>query len=125
MLFTAPAVWQDRLETWVFGADNGGTTAWRISNGQLTQIWSKLTVGSSPVLVGGLLYVYDPNGGLHIYNPRTGADIATLDCGRGHWNSPIVVDGRIALPEGTANTGRGGAPTAATAVIDIWRLPKK
>ena len=115
MLFTALAVWRDRLETWMFGADNGGTTAWRISNGQLTQIWSKLTVGSSPVLVGGLLYVYDPNGGgMHVYNPRTGADIAALDCGRGHWNSPIVVDGRIALPEGTANQH------VTTGVLNIW-----
>jgi outer membrane protein assembly factor BamB len=119
MLFTAPAVWRDRLETWMFGADTAGTTAWRIGNGQMTQIWSKSTAGTSPVVVGGLLYVYDPNGGLHVYNPRTGADIATLDCGRGHWNSPIVVDGRIALPEGNANDH------ATAGVLDIWTLPTR
>jgi outer membrane protein assembly factor BamB len=117
LLFTAPAIWRDRMETWMFAADGGGTTAWRISNGQLTQIWSKPTGGSSPVVVGGLLYVYDPGGGgLHVYNPRTGAGIATLDCGRGHWNSPIVVDGRIALPEGTANDH------STAGVLDIWTL---
>jgi hypothetical protein len=26
-----------------------------------------------------------------------------LPAGRGHWNSPIVADARIALPEGNAN----------------------
>jgi outer membrane protein assembly factor BamB len=118
IMFTAPAVSRDRLETWMFAADIGGTTAWRVSNGQLTQIWSKSVAGSSPVVVGGLLYVYNPQGGgLHVYNPKTGADIATLDCGSGHWNSPIVVDGRVALPEGSANDHTG------VGVLDIWTLP--
>ena len=46
-----------------------------------------------------LLYVYNPNGGLQVYDPTSGTQIANLTCGGGHWNSPIVVDGRIALPE--------------------------
>jgi outer membrane protein assembly factor BamB len=118
LLFTAPAVWRDGSETWMFAADGGGTTAWKFNNGRLTQIWSKPVAGTSPVVSGGLVYVYDPNGsGLHIYNARTGADIATLPCGHGHWNSPIVVDGRIALPEGSANDH------AATGVLDTWTLP--
>jgi outer membrane protein assembly factor BamB len=117
LLFTAPAVWRDRSDTWMFAADGGGTTAWRVTNGQLTQIWSKSIGGSSPVVAGGLLYVYDSaGGGLHVYNPTTGAAIATLDCGSGHWNSPIIVDGRIALPEGSANDH------ATMGVLDIWTL---
>jgi outer membrane protein assembly factor BamB len=119
MVFTAPAVWRDRLDTWLFASDTGGAAAWKISNGQMTQIWSKSTPGSSPIVVGDLLFVYNPGGGLHVYNPRTGADLATLDCGRGHWNSPIVVDGRIALPEGSANDH------ATTGVLDIWTLPAR
>ena len=39
---------------------------------------------------------------------------ATLSAGSGHWNSPIVADGRIALPEGDANDH------ATTGVLDIW-----
>ena len=39
--------------------------------------------------------------------------MATLDAGPGHWNSPIVVDGRVALPEGNANDHR------TTGVLDI------
>jgi hypothetical protein len=42
--------------------------------------------------------------------------VTTLACGAGHWNSPIVVDGRIALPEGDANDHR------TSGVLDIWRL---
>ena len=37
--------------------------------------------------------------------------------GSGHWNSPIVADGRIALPEGDANQHR------TNGVLDIWSLP--
>ncbi len=118
MLFTAPAVWQDRSGTWMFAADNGGTGAWRIRNGQITQAWSNSTAGTSPVIAGGLLYVYDPNGGLHVYNSKSGSEVAILDCGRGHWNSPIVADGRIALPEGSANDH------ATAGVLDIWTVPE-
>jgi outer membrane protein assembly factor BamB len=87
-----------------------------MSNAKLTARWSYSIPGTSPVVAGRLLYVYNPNGGLHVYDPRTGMAIATLDCGGGHWNSPIVVDGRIALPEGSANQHSTGG------VLDIWTL---
>jgi hypothetical protein len=117
MLFTSPAVWRDRSGAWMFAADNGGTTAWRISDGQLTQIWSNSTGGTSPIVAGRMLYVYNPSGGLHVYDPWSGAEVTKLDCGSGHWNSPIAVDGRIALPEGNANQH------ATTGVLDIWTVP--
>jgi hypothetical protein len=67
------------------------------------------------VLAGGLLYVYDVgDGGLNVYRPRPGRLVATLPAGPGHWNSPIVVDGRIALPEGDANDHE------TSGVLDIW-----
>jgi hypothetical protein len=114
-LFTAPAVWRSRGVTWVFAADNGGTAAWRFSGGRLHLAWRKATGGTSPVVAGGLLWVYDPGGGLNVYVPRTGRVVRTLDCGGGHWNSPIVADGRVALPEGDANQH------ATSGVLDIWR----
>jgi len=117
LLFTAPAVWHDRATTWIFAADGGGTAAWTVANGKLTRIWNHATGGTSPVVAGGLLYVYNPNGGLRVYDPRRGTQIASLDCGGGHWNSPIVVDGRIALPEGNANQH------STTGVLDIWTAP--
>ncbi len=116
-LFTAPAVLHDTAGTWLFAADNGATAAWILQRGRLEQKWRNSQAGTSPVIAGGLLYVYDPGGGLRVYQPDTGRQIAELECGAGHWNSPIVVDGKIALAEGNANAHR------TTGVLDIWRLP--
>ena len=101
--------------TWLFAADNGGTAAWRFRNGRLTQAWRNGTGGTSPVVAGGLLWVYNPGGGLNVYVPSSGKLVGTLACGTGHWNSPIVVDSRVALPEGNANDH------ATSGVLDIWR----
>ncbi|MGH9691339.1 MAG: PQQ-binding-like beta-propeller repeat protein [Candidatus Acidiferrales bacterium] len=116
-LFTAPAVWRHGAETWMFAADNGGTAAWTLQNGKLAARWKNGNGGTSPVVAGGLLYVYSPEGGLRVYDPTKGTQIADLASGSGHWNSPIVVDGKIALPEGNANQ------RASTGVLDIWSLP--
>ncbi len=115
-LFTAPAVWRTKTRTWMIAADNGGTAAWALRNGRLHRVWRNGNGGTSPVLAGGLLWVYGPGGGLRVYLPSTGTLVATLDAGGGHWNSPIVVDGRVALPEGNANDH------ATSGVLDIWRL---
>jgi putative pyrroloquinoline-quinone binding quinoprotein len=116
-LFTAPAVWRHGGTTWMFAADGGGTTAWTLSGTQLTQAWHNGNGGTSPVVAGGLLYVYDPGGQLRVYDPVAGTQLASLDCGGGHWNSPIVVDGKVALPEGNANSH------AKTGVLNIFRAP--
>ena len=116
-LFTAPAVWRHGTETWMFAADNGGTAAWSFENGELVAMWKNRNGGTSPVVAGGLLYVYSPRGGLRVYDPVKGTQIADLESGSGHWNSPIVVDGKIALPEGDANQH------ASTGLLDIWSLP--
>ena len=114
-LFTAPAVWRTNGQTWLIAADGGATQAWRLRHARLHSMWRNDTNGTSPVIAGGLLYVFDPNGGLDVYQPGTGKLVATLPSGGGHWNSPIVVDGRIALPEGDANDH------ATSGVLDIWR----
>ncbi|HZQ89314.1 MAG TPA: PQQ-binding-like beta-propeller repeat protein [Gaiellaceae bacterium] len=115
-LFTAPVVWHSGATTWFFAADNGATAAWTYSKGHLTQVWKHDTGGTSPVVAGGLLWVYDPGGGLNVYQPASGALVATLPCGGGHWNSPIVIDGHVALPEGNANDH------ATSGVLDIWSV---
>jgi hypothetical protein len=53
---------------------------------------------------------------LLVYQPGTGQQVASLDAGAGHWNSPIIVDGRIALPEGNANDHN------TSGVLNIWRV---
>ncbi len=115
-LFTAPAVWPNGTETWLFAADNGGTAAWTVTGGRLAQVWKNGNGGTSPVVADGLVFVYDPSGGLRIYDAQSGRILTTLACGSGHWNSPIVVDGMIALPEGNANRH------STSGVLDIWRV---
>ncbi len=116
-LFTQPAVWQYGGQTWMFAADDGGTAAWQVQNGMLHEEWRNGTGGTSPFEADGLLFVYAPAGGLNVYEASSGKRIVTLPCGRGHWNSPIVVDGKIILPEGNANRG------VTRGVLDIWTLP--
>ncbi len=117
-VFTAPAVWRTSTATWIFLANAAGTAGYVLEDSTLDQRWETATPGTSPVLAGGLLYVYDPGGsGLHVYDPRTGHELGVLPAGRGHWNSPIVVDGVVALPEGNANDQH----TRGT--LNIYRLP--
>ena len=114
VLLLAPAL--ALLGTWVFVANYAGTQAWRLVKGRLRRAWQNARPGTSPVVAGGLAYIYDPNrGGLNVYVPKTGHRVATLPAGPGHWESPIATDGRIALPEGNANDHR------SSGVLDIYR----
>ena len=64
-------------------------------------MWKNDTGGTSPVIAGGLLWIYDPSGGLNVYRPASGKLVRSLPAPAGHWNSPIVAGG-------------GGLPRAAT-----------
>jgi outer membrane protein assembly factor BamB len=116
-LFTAPAVWRNGKRVLLIAADGGATQAWSLRGGRLHSAWRVDHGGTSPVIAGGLLWVYDPGGGgLRVYQPENGTLDGTLPAGPGHWNSPIVTDGRVALPEGDANSH------STSGVLDIWRL---
>src|SRR4051812_564526 len=99
VMVTAPAV----LGSSVFVATDSGTNAYRVRGGKLKRVWSRSDAGTSPVVAGGLLYVYDPSGALNIYVPKSGRRLRTLSARSGHWNSPIAIAGRVWLPEGDAN----------------------
>jgi putative pyrroloquinoline-quinone binding quinoprotein len=104
MLFTQPAAWRRGARTAVFVADENATAAYTLVHGRLRQAWQNGTPGTSPLLVGGLLYVYDPaGGGIAVYRPSSPRQLARLAGAPGHWNSPIVVDGHVVEPEGDAN----------------------
>jgi len=110
-LFTAPAVWRRDGRTTTFIADEHATAAYVLRHGRLYRAWQNNTPGTSPVMAGGLLYVYEPDGGgIYVYRPSSPDPIAKLAGEAGHWNSPIVVDGHVVEPEGDANahvlTGR-------------------
>jgi outer membrane protein assembly factor BamB len=111
-VFSAIAVGRSRL----YVANDAGTWAYVLRRGRLSVTWRRSEAGTSPVLAGGLLYVYNTDGGLNVFRPATGALVVRLQAGAGHWESPIVTDGRIALPEGDANShGTSG-------VLNIYRL---
>jgi hypothetical protein len=117
-LFTAPAVWRHGSQTSVYVADNEGTAAFALRGGRLHPLWSNSTPGTSPILAGGLLYVYDPSaGGIDVYSPGSATAIAKLPGSSGHWNSPIVVDGHVVEPEGDANDH------ATSGTLDLFTAP--
>jgi hypothetical protein len=110
-VFTAPAVWRSR----VFVATDSGLVCYVLRGNRLHVSWRKSVGGTSPVVAGGLLYVY--NGSLNIYAPTTGKLLASFGVGSSHWNSPIVTDGRVAVPTGNANDH------STHGELDIFRLP--
>lgn len=115
-MFTAGAVWKHNGQITLIVADNGGTEAWNFTGGKLVQSWKNSNGGTSPVVADGMAFVYDPQGGMRVYDAEKGTQIADLQCGAGHWNSPIVIDGKIALPEGNANR------PSSSGVFDIWTV---
>jgi hypothetical protein len=116
-LFTQPAVWHHGKGTTVFVADSEGTAAYAVRRGRLRRLWENGTPGTSPILAGGLLYVYEPNdGGIEVYSPSSVNPIAELPGSSGHWNSPIVVDGHVVEPEGDANDH------ARTGTLELFTL---
>jgi outer membrane protein assembly factor BamB len=119
-VFSEPAVWRSPSgTTYVFVTTAAGTAAYRLGPGRRLSIaWQNATPGTSPVIAGGLLYVYDEiHGALLVRNPVTGHQLRSLPVGRGHWNSPIVIGGRIVLPVGNANDH------TTTGTLDIYHLP--
>jgi hypothetical protein len=114
-VFSTMAVWRAHGVVRLFVANDYGTWAYVLRRGRLRVAWRRGDAGTSPVLAGGLLYVYNPSGGLNVLRPATGSLVARLPAGVGHWNSPIVTDGRIALPEGDANDHN------TSGVLNIYR----
>ena len=120
-VFTAPAVWTSGGRTYVFVADNSGTAAYVLVGGRhsrLRVVWQNASPGTSPVIAGGLLYVYNQSDSLMtIRQPTSGVLLKSLSSQAGHWNSPIVVGARIILPTGNYQD------QSSTGVLDIYHLP--
>ncbi|MGO9901401.1 MAG: PQQ-binding-like beta-propeller repeat protein [Solirubrobacteraceae bacterium] len=118
-VFTEPAVWTSGGRINVFVADNDGTADYVLGADRRLHIaWQNGTPGTSPVVAGALLYVYDQlDGLLKVYRPASGDVLASLPAASGHWNSPIVVGGRIILPVGNDNDHRNSG------TLYIYHLP--
>jgi len=120
-VFTQPAVWRDGSRILLFAATNAGTAAYELEGGaapRLHMLWQDGTSATSPVVSGGLLYAYDQSDGkLFIRQPLSGATVRVLPVATGHWNSPIVVGGRIIETTGDYHAGSGPS------TLEIWHLP--
>jgi hypothetical protein len=120
-VFPAVAVWARSGRPLVFAATGSGTAAYALVGGsrpRLRVAWQNGTGGTSPVLAGGLLYVYDLGGSLKIYEPGSGRLLRSLDAASGHWSSPIAVGGRVLLP-----TGGSTSDDASSSQLFIYHLP--
>lgn len=117
-IVSQPAVWTHAGHIYVFVTDGAGTAAYVLgSNLRLSEVWSDSQAGTSPLIAGGLLYVYNPDGNIVVHNPITGQIFAFLTAAKGHWNSPIVLGGRIIEPTGDANAHQ------TTGTLYIFHLP--
>jgi hypothetical protein len=105
----------------MFVANDSGSAAYELVGGshpRLRVAWHNGTPGTSPVIAGGLLYIYDElDGALNVRAPASGVLRRSLPLSPGHWNSPIVVGGRIIEPTGSDREA------AATSTIAIYHLP--
>ncbi len=120
-VLTAPAVWRHGGRTLVFVGDDSGSAAYELTGSHqptLRTAWQDSTPGTSPVVAGGLLYIYDElDGRLVVRAPVSGAALRSLPVAGGHWNSPIVVGGRIILPTGSYHD------SSSSSTIEIYHLP--
>ena len=107
-----PIVWRDpRTGTlWLFVPNFCGLDGYQVqtSSAGVTSLhlaWSAGTVASSPVISGGVLFAatsqallaFDPNSGHEVWSSASAT--AGGDIGYIHWESPIVVDGRVYCPD--------------------------
>jgi outer membrane protein assembly factor BamB len=113
---THPAVWNDSHgQTWIFVANNCGFSAFKVltaANGttSLQVAYSnKQDTGSSPFIANGLLFLQD-NNVLRVLNPTDGNLLwssndpgAHGSIGSLHWQSPLVVNGVVYVPDDNGN----------------------
>jgi hypothetical protein len=115
-------MWSHGGRVYVFVADGSGTAAYTVrvdGKPRLVTAWQNGSAGTSPLVAGGLLYVYDElDGRLNVYDPTGGRLLRSLPAAAGHWSSPIVVGGRIILP-----TGGSPANNASSSSLFIYHLP--
>ncbi|HEX6122463.1 MAG TPA: PQQ-binding-like beta-propeller repeat protein [Ktedonobacterales bacterium] len=110
-IFTQPAVWREGAGTsWVFVAGQCGLGAYQVTTdgsgaARLRLVWRNDTVGSSPILAGGVLFLatsgqvlaLDPHTGRQLWSsarPGAGGSIGGI-----HWESPIVTGGTLYIAD--------------------------
>jgi hypothetical protein len=101
-VLTQPAVWTNPVDgaVWVFVANGNGISGLKMTvdgagNPSLSSMWSTGNDGSSPVLANGMLF-YFGSGGVKALDPTTSTQLYSDSSPGGvHWESLIVIDGRL------------------------------
>ena len=100
--------------TWVFVANFNGFSAFNVvtdgaGHTTLRLAYRNGNSGSSPFMANGVLYIQG-NGVLRATNPTTGDTLwsstqasAGGSIGGLHWQSPIVVNGHVYVPDNSGN----------------------
>ena len=117
-VLTAPLAFRHNGRTYVVVADYSAIAGYVLSSRRLHQIWEHRVGGASPVIAGGLMFVYDPGGSLKVMEPVSGHILTSIPAASGHWSSPIVVGGRVVLP-----VGGSAADDATSGEVLIYHLP--
>jgi outer membrane protein assembly factor BamB len=108
VVLTQPAVWADPSmgALWLFVTDGCATSGYQATTSAagattLRQAWTVQQGATSPVVAGGVLFAAT-SGRVFALDPRTGRQIWSSDsAGAGgtiggiHWESPIVIGGRL------------------------------
>ncbi|GAC1433617.1 MAG: hypothetical protein PVS3B3_29590 [Ktedonobacteraceae bacterium] len=104
-------------QTWVFVANDCGLSAFTVvtdaqGRTSLQLAYTNGNSGSSPLVANNVLYIQGKNGvnamspttGAVLWNSnRTGAGVGSL-----HWQSPIVVNGQLYVPDNNGNVSAFG-----------------
>lgn len=121
-VLTQPANWVDGSGTsWVFIANNSGISALKLQSSggrpSLVPVWNQTVAGTTPVIAGGVLFYLSRNG-VRALNPSTGAQLWTDPAGASglHWQSPIVVNGRLYFTDGGGKLRAYALPASAQKV---------
>lgn len=102
---THPIAWTDaNNKTWVFVANFSGFSAFQVvtdPNGRssLKFMYQNANAGSSPFMANGILYIQSANV-IRATDPTTGNTLWSGQIGSLHWQSPIVVNGQVIVPDG-------------------------
>jgi len=108
-VLTASAVWRDAVDggIWVFLANGSGISGLELTVGGsgaplLVSRWTTGNGGTSPIVVNGILYYAGPTG-IRALDPATGAPLWSAPIGGIHWESPILVNGRLYVADEGGN----------------------
>ena len=128
-VLTAPAAWADPATgiPWIFVANGGGLAGIQILAGgggtpALHPVWTDSNGGTTPVVANGMVF-YVGGAGLRVLSAKQGtllfSDGSPVSI---HWQSPIVVGGRVYVADGLGKLWAYAPDAPSTCTHDATTL---